>query len=312
MKRTLLKATVSLALLAWILCRIDVGTALSLFQNLSPVWIATALALGVGGFLISALKWSLLPGVSGSFFHLLKLFWIGAFFNNLLPGRTGGDLVRAYGISRNAPDKIGAALTVALDRGLNLVALVVLALVALLAYPQGLPALARQNLLLALGLFSMTGILAILLIPAIAHRFSEHTRIRRLLDGTTAALTGLLQRPVCTMQTFVLALLYQSAVILVNYAVARALGLQIEPAIFFYLIPVTALVTMAPVTLNGFGLRESAYAFVFTRAGVSAESAVAISLGATLCMIVLSLVGGIFYATGRTGIQPATTSTAHS
>ncbi len=86
--------------------------------------------------------------------------------------------------------------------------------------------------------------------------------------------------------------------ILSAYGVARALGLEVAPGAFFYLVPITALVTMLPIALNGLGLREGAYAVIFTQVGVSAEAAVATSVAATLCAMGVSLIGGILYFAG--------------
>lgn len=290
----LLKTGVSAALLGLLLYKIDIRSTLALLGSLDPVCIAAALALGLLGILISAYKWSLLlRGADRAvpFARLLRLFWIGIFFNNLLPGRTGGDLVRAYGIARDAKNRAGAAFSVVADRALNLASLVVIGLVALLVAPETLPEHLRLRLLY--GGAALCGV-APLLVLACSRRFRRFRAAGRIAGEAVS----LLRRPALLLKAGLLAAVYQATVILNNYAVAQALGLKIAPGVFFCLIPITALVTMLPVSLNGFGIREGIYAITFARVSVPPEAAVAISLAATLCMVGLSLVGGLLYLSG--------------
>ncbi len=92
-----------------------------------------------------------------------------------------------------------------------------------------------------------------------------------------------------------LALLYQTTMILSNYIIALGLGFQLSPSVFFIVIPLTALATMIPISLNGWGLREGAYALSFQTFGVAPELAVTLSIIAALCMIGVSSVGGLVY-----------------
>ena len=92
-----------------------------------------------------------------------------------------------------------------------------------------------------------------------------------------------------------LSLLYQVSIILSNYGAASGLGLDVPIAAFFFLIPFTTLITMIPISLNGFGLREAAYVFAFSSIGIPEEAALALSIVPALCMIGTSLIGGIIY-----------------
>ncbi|MBB29368.1 MAG: hypothetical protein CME25_10770 [Gemmatimonadetes bacterium] len=111
--RQVLKTILSLTILGFIAIQVDLSQTITLIQSLNLVYLAGVLALGVFGIFVSTQKWSLLLTQAGTpipFGQLLRLFWIGVFFNNLLPGRTGGDLVRAYGTAKDSPNRAGAAL----------------------------------------------------------------------------------------------------------------------------------------------------------------------------------------------------------
>ena len=306
MNSRLLKTTVSLLLFGVILWKVDLRETLTLIRSLDITSVGGVLVLALVGILISTWKWSMLLGVirlSASYTQLLRLFWIGVFFNNLLPGRTGGDLIRAYGIGQDARNRTEAFLSVAIDRGLNLMALFGIAILALLVSPGVLPDLIRTRLLTwSAGLFA--GALLVLGIGLhLSRRISGRTRIGHLLAELSTAVARLLRRPAVCLTAVALSAGYQATVILSNFTIARGLGLDVTPGAFFYLIPITALITLLPISLNGLGLREGAYALVFTQIGVTAEAAVAISIAATACMVGISLVGGILYITGPSRIQ---------
>ena len=62
------------------------------------------------------------------------------------------------------------------------------------------------------------------------------------------------------------------------------------------IVPVSFIVQMLPLSMNGFGVREATFGFYFTRLGLPLESALLVSfMGAALIML-FSLSGGVTYA----------------
>src|SRR5690242_6295232 len=78
--------------------------------------------------IFAALRWQVLLRVQKihlSFPRLTGLFLIGMFYNQFLPGGTGGDIIKSYLLLKETPDhKAGALLAVVFDRLIGLVALV--------------------------------------------------------------------------------------------------------------------------------------------------------------------------------------------
>ena len=71
--------------------------------------------------------------------------------------------------------------------------------------------------------------------------------------------------------------------------------IQIPAAHLAVIVPVSFVVQMLPVSLNGFGVREATFSLYFTRLGLPLESALALSLvGAGLIML-FSLSGAVAY-----------------
>ena len=300
-----LRAIVSIGLLALASTWIDWREAWCNALRVDPALLAVPAILGLTGILLGTLKWSLLLTISGNgapYSRLLGLYWMGMFFNNLLPGRTGGDLIRAYGLGRRICDSLTAVFSVAADRGLNFAALGVLATIGIVLRPQDLPDLIvdvpyRSAIYFAIPLLTLAVWLLCSRMPISLKRW--------LVDMVKAIATHirqLLRQPWALMAACVLAVLYQSAMIMSHYYIGRALGLQFGAGTYFCLIPITAVVSLVPVTLNGLGLREGTFAVLFASLGVPPATSVMLSLLAVGITALISLAGGIWYV--ASGLRP--------
>src|SRR5436305_8810735 len=91
-------------------------------------WVAAAILAYVIVEIAAAIRWQILLRVQKirlNFFRLIDLFLIGMFYNQFLPGGTGGDIIKSYLLLKEtALHKAGALLAVVFDRLIGLVALV--------------------------------------------------------------------------------------------------------------------------------------------------------------------------------------------
>ncbi len=89
-------------------------------------------------------------------------------------------------------------------------------------------------------------------------------------------------------------------VIVVFYALtARSLSVPLPVVMAGVLVPVALAVQMAPVSINGFGLREAVFSFFFVRFGLGVEAGVAVSLLGTALVMLFSLGGGAIFLLRR-------------
>lgn len=296
MKR-LAKAAISLGALAFVLTRIDLAETTARVADLQLGSLVPALVAILAGFFIGAWKWQLLlrtlDGDIG-FRRILRILWIGAFFNNLLPGRTGGDVYRSYAVSRTSSHRGVTALSVPVDRGLNLLALVAIALVAHMFAPSGFELatwellwISCASVLIGWGLFAV--------LSRIGSRRAGKSHILSQVESLLSPYSGLLSNPRTIIPILALSVAYQIAAITANWCVARALGIEAAPVYFFAFIPLAAIASVIPVSINGFGIREGAYAVTFAQLGMSAGAAVSISLITIFLNIGVSLVGALLY-----------------
>ena len=72
-----------------------------------------------------------------SLFMAIKLTYLGQFFTNFMPSAVGGDLVRAWYVSRHTHRRLQAALGVLVDRLMGLMSTFVLAITSYLLFMRG-------------------------------------------------------------------------------------------------------------------------------------------------------------------------------
>jgi len=120
-------------------------------------------------------------------------------------------------------------------------------------------------------------------------------RLTRLEDaltrfrGAPGSLAGCLAGAVTVQLLFVL----------FYVLIARGLGIPVLASQLAVIVPISFVVQMAPVSLNGLGVREAAFGFCFTRVGLPLESALVMSFTGAILMLVASLVGGLIHLVRR-------------
>src|SRR6201981_3967225 len=97
-------------------------------RNAQYRWVAMGILAYIVVEVAAALRWHVLLKVQKihlSLPRLAGLFFIGMFYNQFLPGGTGGDIMKSYYLLKEIHDKKpGALLAVVFDRFIGLVALV--------------------------------------------------------------------------------------------------------------------------------------------------------------------------------------------
>jgi glycosyltransferase 2 family protein len=302
----LLKAIVSIGLLALLLSRVDVARLWSYARNASLAWLASALCLYLLMVLASTWRWSLLlraQRVLLRFSTLTSSFLVATFFNNFLPSNIGGDVVRVTDTAKAAGSKTLATTVVLIDRGIGLLALALMAASgATMMHRMAVGPVGPGVLWAGFGLGAIVATPALLMPESITkllaplrvfHQEWVDERIAKLTD----ALTRFKETPTALAGCFAGAVVVQALLVLFYLAIARSMGIPVGFAELAVIVPVSFIVQMLPVSMNGFGVREATFGFYFTRLGLSLESALLVSfMGAALVMI-FSLSGGLVYMT---------------
>ena len=314
-----LKLVVSLGLLAWLLSRTDLRGLAAQVQGASLPWVLTALALYLASLLVATWRWRLLLDAQGMPFPSSTLFssyLVATFFNNFLPSNIGGDVIRIRDPAGRMGSKTLAATVILIDRGIGLIGLVlVAALGATVAagsagagsvplWPSWLWAgFLLATIVSAPAVIAPAGVGRLLQPLTVFHREWVGDRILRI----TGTLGRFREKPSALVACFLGAVVVQTVLVLFYLAVARSLGIPISAWHMAVIVPVSFVVQMLPVSVNGFGVREATFSVYFARIGLPIESAMALSLGATGLVMLFSLSGAAVYV-GRGRTRAATTT----
>jgi glycosyltransferase 2 family protein len=301
---TAIKAAVSIGLLALLLSRVDVGRLWTVARQASPAWLAAALLLYFAMVLASAVRWGVLlraQHVQLSYSFLTQSFLVATFFNNFLPSNIGGDVVRITDTSKAAGSKTLATTVVLIDRGIGLLGLALMAATgASLMQRMAVGPVGPGMLWAGFGLAAMVATPA-LLMPEMATRLLRPLRVFHQewvdarIEKLTYALTRFKETPAALAGCFVGAVVVQGILVGFYVAIARSMHIPIGFAELAVIVPVSFIVQMIPLSVNGFGVREATFGFYFTRLGLPLESALLVSFVGAALIMVFSLSGGVAY-----------------
>jgi hypothetical protein len=247
------------------------------------------------------LVWMLaIQGVRLRYWTALKLTFVGNFFNFALPGTTGGDLIKAYYITRYTPLKTEAVTTVFLDRVIGLLSLVLMAAV-MMAFTWDAGKFGSLALAIAI-ICGMLGVGAMFVfskrlrhavrLPQLAAKLPFSEQVLRVGRATTKVRenVGLLAA------SFGITLVLQSVALVSHVLMAYAIGLVGTFAHFFIFIAIGFVIAAIPISPpQAFGVMEWAYVQFFARGELAlvndASSAVALALAVRVTQLLWALPG---------------------
>jgi uncharacterized membrane protein YbhN (UPF0104 family) len=300
------KLSVSIILLAVLFSRIDAGDLWSKARTASIGWLGVALLIHILNVLAATWRWHLLLSaqhVDVPARRLLGSYLVASFFNNFLPSNIGGDVIRITDTARAAGSKTLAVTVVLVDRGLGMMALVLIAAVGATAAGQLHPAAIPiwpiwlwAGFLVAVAasvpaVFAPAGFGRLLQPLTVFHPEWVGERIDKLI----LALGRFRDEPGALAACFAGAIFVQATMVVFYYTVAHALHLSIAFSDIAVIVPISIVVQMLPVSVNGFGVREATFSLYFQRIGQPIESALLMSLVGQAIVILFSLSGAAVY-----------------
>jgi glycosyltransferase 2 family protein len=308
------KLAVSIALLWFLFSRIDVGRLWTTARTASLPWLLIALAIYAVAVAASVWRWHLLLDAQRVHVDTNRLagsYLVALFFNNFLPSNIGGDVVRIRDTARPAGSLTLAAAVVLVDRILGLMGLVLVAACGATVAAGAAGGAARAALPIVpawlwAGFFIGAGLSApAVLAPAGFGRMLQPLRVihPEWVDSRIETITGVLarfrDRPTALAGCFSAAVFVQAATVVFYLAVAFALRIPISPWDLAVIVPLSFVIQMAPVSINGFGVREATFTLYFARLGLPIESALLVSLVPTALVMLFSLSGAAVYVGRR-------------
>lgn len=298
----------------WVEQSLDVREGLAtIYGRISIGQYLLAMACILGMYLCGIKRWQVLlraQGIDVTFLESMRFTFIGFFFNNVVPGMTGGDVVKAVMIARahkgRGPDAVS---TVIVDRVVGLVVLAAIAAIVLLFVLDTYWTIARW-------VFLMLALAMLLICLFLSRRVRKLLGINRLLNrlpGSDALRrldkAFLLYRSKGREMTFCIAISFVSHMFNIVSVWCLGIGLGVdaahglsEPVFVTYVVvvPIIMIVAAVPVLPGGWGVGEAAFGYFFRTVGIQNLSlSVGLSVLHRFSMLLWSLLGGVFLFLSR-------------
>jgi glycosyltransferase 2 family protein len=302
-----LKILVTLLLLVLIFRSVDTSRIAHHLRDLETGRLILLVLLCWMGQLLCAQRWRLFAAslrMQGSYRSYAQMYLVGMLFNIGLPSLIGGDVVKAYILSRKTGKPLQSGLASVLqDRAAGLLSLIIYGGAAVLIRPitwRGIP-------LGAVYLVTWFGVTLALWLTwkgeaVYRHILVEEARspwqkLVRIVADFHQALVTMRLGSGAILQIGCLSFLNSALVLWIFQQVAVAAGNAVSLISFSALFPLITLLTMLPISFSGIGIREWAYVEALALLGVPPDRALVVALSTSALVIVVNLGGVLFLPT---------------
>ena len=296
---TLVLTAVAVAYLVW---KVELGTTLDVLADTNLAWLALAATIMVVTVPVLALRWGRL--LASHAIHerlpwLTRAYFVAYTAGQVIPTSLGGDAVRVVETTRRHPGRATVVTgTVLLERGLGGAATVLLGAVGFLlsigdydvsAYLWVEGVFVFGTLLLGFLFFARSARPLLRRIEPLLERI----RLAGLLRSFYEGVHHFRSRPRLLGAMFALTLAVLAVRILSIWACARAVGIDLDPRIYYVFGPLYLLIMLVPFTLNGIAVREAFFVSFLGSVGVAPDEAFAAGFLFFLVTVVLALPGAV-------------------
>jgi len=285
------KIAVSISLLMYLVSIVDFNATLARLRDVIVGYAAVAFFISTGMVMISALKWKIilqLDGVEARYGSLLQSYYIGNFLGLFLPSSFGGDIYRVYALTSTGKRAGKVTSSVLFDRLTGLFALLSIALFGFISLP-------GTDFDLALMLLYVVGIAAFFLFTSKRTINKLNRSDRTVVQHLATLLTSFHAYRIDLSHLWkilAIAFLFQFLIVVNNSLYTQALSIEIPFSQLLVIIPLVFLTEVLPISINGAGVRDSAFVFFFVMIGHTKEEGLAIGLLVIAMRYIGGLVGG--------------------
>lgn len=301
----------------------SVRDIVKVFGNLNILVFLAAVALYAAGNLVFVLRWLMLlrtQGIRVDYWPALKLHLLGLFYNNCLPGSVGGDLLRAWYVTKHTDKKIEAAMSVFVDRAIGMACTIVMVFLTYWLMPKGGMetqfTLGADFNLLSLSVKLLLAIVVIVILAAIVlavmyssrklrpvlfkYAFVLSIRWKLWLGRIITAIKLYCCKPFILLLAVVLTLACQSMPIYGLYLVGKNLGIEAHLRYYFMFFPLSWIIGIVPISVGGAGVMELGLKGLFGKvAQVTETQGLILALAQRFTWLIISIPGVLIHLTGK-------------
>jgi len=289
------KTAVSVGLIVVVFWKLNLAAVWEKSRQLSVALILAVILIFAVQTCVAAWRWWVILRHHHLGIRLLttvRISLIGAFFNQLLPSSIGGDVARAWYVYRLGCSKSASVITVLSDR---IYGMLLLAFLAIIFFPILVFFRVRIEALVVVGVVTSGATVALFAafwldrLPRWLQRWPVILHLGSLSEATRAITSD--KRAI--VPVLGLSLLVHAFTILATLVLLAAVAPQHNLLLCAALVPVITLMSTMPVSIAGWGVRESVMIYGLALAGIPKEAALIVSVLIGLSLAAVGLIGGV-------------------
>lgn len=297
--KTALKLVVTVVLFAILLQYIDIDKLLAILAKSHGGYILIAFAAQMASTFLAAYRWRLIMkqlGFNEKVSFYVQSYFKGTFFNQVLPGSIGGDATRIIDLVQKGYEKKDAFYGIFVDRVVGLVGLLVLNLVSNLLFYGTFP----QWLFNLINLVTLGGIAGfVLMLNLDKFTFLSGLKGLDLLHRLGIRMDRLYHSRSLLLKHIALSVTVHLFTVIAIYFLALSVDVWSGIGIFLVAVPPVFLLTIIPISLAGWGVREGAMVGILMLVGIAKAKILAISILYGILLILTALPGAWFWNRGK-------------
>lgn len=307
-----IRSAITAIVLAIMLSRISVAEVLDVIARVRPEMVVSVLVLLAADRVVMIWRWIILLRATGQRIATKSAAWIylvSSFVGGFLPAGIGADLARAYTLSQRTSETSAAAASVAVDRLLGLLSIVLVGIFGIVVggrWTRGSRDVWAFALAAAVVAIGMAAVLWadrwILLVPV---RWTE-TAIGRRMQRLASALSEYREHRVALVSVSMLSIGVQLLRIVQAWLLGIGIGLTVPFAYYLFFMPIGLVALMLPISISGFGAPQGIIVWMLRPMGVADADAFALSTLIVLSGIVANLPGAWLYLRRAPGLAART------
>lgn len=287
----LIRVVITLAILVLIFRNIEFSNVKDIILDANINLLVLAVLFQLLSTLLAGYRWGQVMkkldfGQRSDFY--MRSYFKGSFFNQGLPTSIGGDAVRVLDVASNGHRKRDAFIGVFIDRVLGLAGLLILNLVA----NYFLPGLLPDNLFLMINIIVASGLIGFISFIYI-HKIKilNKGRLLNYVLRISGRLNKILHDARSISFHLIIGILIHLFSIINIYLVGQSVGLEYDLLTMAVIVPPVVLLTLIPISLAGWGIREGAMIGLFGLIGAAQANVLSMSIIYGIILIIASLPG---------------------
>jgi hypothetical protein len=301
MRRILLSAVkilVSAALLYFALRKINFYDLASRFDIASLGWIGLAVAVTFLQIFLGALRWREISADCGAPLAITQAFrfnLIGAFFNQTLPSSIGGDAVRLWLVARGGAGWRAATYSIFVERAIGLIALAVVIVASLPWSYQLIDDPHGRSALLFIDFTALSAGAGFLILGRLRWPWLKRWWATQHIHACSVIANRVIFSRGRGPKLAALSLLVHVLAVVIAWCVVRSIAAPVLFSQVFQLVPPVMLITMMPISIAGWGVREATMGLAFGYAGLATNEGVNVSLLFGCVSFIVGAFGGLVW-----------------